>query len=74
MLPDIFKNALNDDNITFESKRLDVTAPAIIYEDEMMKRFSQMNQFMKWSSVAEISSNKLMIYFIFPRFQNIQQS
>lgn len=47
VLPDIFKTALNDESITFESKPLDVSSPAVIYEDEMMKRFSQMNQFMK---------------------------
>ena len=47
VLPDIFKTALNDDNITFESKPLDVSSPAIVYEDEMMKRFGQMNQFMR---------------------------
>ncbi len=47
VLPDIFKTALNNDNITFESKPMDITSPAVIYEDEMMKRFSQMNQFMK---------------------------
>ena len=46
-MPDIFKTALNDESITFESKPLDVSSPAVIYEDEMMKRFSQMNQFMK---------------------------
>ncbi|MGA0241635.1 MAG: molecular chaperone HtpG [Candidatus Marinamargulisbacteria bacterium] len=47
ILPDIFKSALNNDNITFEAKPLDVSSPAIIYEDEMMKRFGQMNQFMR---------------------------
>ena len=47
VLPDIFKSALNNDDITFESKPLDISGPAVIYEDEMMKRFSQMNQFMQ---------------------------
>ena len=47
VLPDIFKTALNNDDITFESKPLDISGPAVIYEDEMMKRFSQMNQFMQ---------------------------
>ena len=47
MLPDIFKTALNNEHITFEAKPMDITGPAIIYEDEMMKRFSQMNQFMQ---------------------------
>ena len=47
VLPDIFKTALNNDDITFESKPMDISSPAVIYEDEMMKRFSQMNQFMK---------------------------
>ena len=47
VLPDIFKTALNNEHITFESKPLDISGPAVIYEDEMMKRFTQMNQFMK---------------------------
>ena len=47
VLPDIFKTALNNEDITFESKPMDMSTPAVIYEDEMMKRFSQMNQFMK---------------------------
>lgn len=47
VLPDLFKTALNTETFTFESKPLDMQAPAIVYEDEMMKRFSQMNQFMK---------------------------
>ena len=51
-LPDIFKVALNNDEITFESKPMDIQAPAVIYEDEMMKRFSQMNQFMQRGSMS----------------------
>ena len=47
VLPDIFKTALNNEDITFESKPMDISGPAVIYEDEMMKRFSQMNQFMQ---------------------------
>ena len=47
VLPDIFKEAVKNEDITFESKPLDMDAPAMIYEDEMMKRFSQMNQFMQ---------------------------
>lgn len=47
MLPDIFKTALNNEDISFEAKPMDISGPALVYEDEMMKRFSQMNQFMQ---------------------------
>jgi molecular chaperone HtpG len=47
VLPDIFKNALNNDAITFEAKPMAVSSPAVMVEDEMMKRFAQMSQFMQ---------------------------
>tara|TARA_Y100001935_G_C17311120_1_gene516354 strand:+ start:5529 stop:7364 length:1836 start_codon:yes stop_codon:yes gene_type:complete len=52
ILPEIFKEALGNDDITFESKPMDISGPAVIYEDEMMKRFSQMNQFMQRGTAA----------------------
>ena len=33
MLPDIFKTALNNEHITFEAKPMDITGPAIIYDE-----------------------------------------
>ncbi|MDE6585634.1 MAG: molecular chaperone HtpG [Clostridia bacterium] len=46
VLVDIFKNAINDDKLTFKTEELkNIEVPAIIVVDEYMRRYSEMGQY-----------------------------